>query len=240
MPYIKEVCEYGNYIDVEKYYTWKWHDKNCIRGPNEKVTSEQQKKINERLAKKQKRRILNANFSVGDIWLTLTYMKSMRPCNMKEAVKNLKNKFLDKLRRILKKRGEELKYVAVTEIGKKGAVHHHLVIKKFDVNIISEFGLWKFGKASMVFIYSEDLQKLSDYMCKGSSGQTDDEGVEKKWSQSRNLIIPVSKKTVIKADSWTKLPKAIKGYELIEDSLQVGINGMGYPYQSYRMVKIQV
>lgn len=247
MPYIKERCVIGDVIEIEKYYSWRYGVKGIPRNENIKSTTEVQRKINERMARKKKRRIINANFTVGDIYLTFTYKKENRPANIEDAFRNIK-RFIDTLRRILKKQGEQLKYVGVTEIGQKGAVHHHLLIKKFDTNILftkrknnktqKEKSIWVFGKVMITPIYTKDLTDLANYFNKESRGNVANNGSRKKWTQSRNLIIPQSEKRIIKAKYWTEYPKAEKGYTIIEDSIYSGIcDWNGYPYQSYRMVK---
>lgn len=48
MPYIKSVCRAGKTKEIAKYYTRRYHPKGEKRAPKENLTTEQQKKVNER------------------------------------------------------------------------------------------------------------------------------------------------------------------------------------------------
>lgn len=236
--YIKEVCEIRGVKEVYKYTPWRSvYKKGEKRAVKTKPTSEAQKKVNERRSKIKKQRIIRANFEKGDLWLTFTYMKEKRPDSIDKAKADRKS-LLDKLRKALQKEGIEFKYVCVTEVGEKGGVHHHLIMKPCDTAIISK--IWKMGGVHIEYVYTEDLERLARYM------MGDDEKDEKKrhsvclesWSRSKNLIIPEVVKEKVHARSFSKTPKPEAGYRI--ENLQNGINTWGYEWQRYDLVPLSL
>lgn len=233
--YIKETCEINGEIEVEKYVPWRSvYKKGEKRSAKCKPTSDAQKKVNERRSRRDKQRIIRANFEKGDLYLTFTYKKEERPDSLERA-KNDRKSLLDKLRRALKKVGIEFKYVCVTEIGALGGVHHHLIMKPCDTSILNK--IWKFGGVHIEYIYSEDISRLARYM----SGDETEEDEKKRhsvilesWSRSKNLIIPEIKKERIHSRSFSRHPKPEKGYRI--ENLQNGINSFGYEWQRYTLI----
>ena len=73
MPHVRVVCKAGKVVEVEEYYTRRALKKGLKREPNQKPTSEQQMKINEKNAVRDLTRILNTNFSETDYLVTYTY-----------------------------------------------------------------------------------------------------------------------------------------------------------------------
>ncbi len=231
LPYIKQTVRAGNTIFTYKYFSLRYGLRNIARGPNEGRYTEYQKKINENLRNKKLIWYLCENFSKGDWWITLNYRRGERPEDIIRAESNLK-KVLAKLRRQLKKQGIAFSYMAMTEQGKKGGLHHHIVIRNnFDVGMIIKNKMWPHGKVIIDDIYTESLCDLADYFVKGDSKES-----EKRYTRSRNLRPPKIKKTVVPAKGWAKAPKPKKGYDIAHQ-----YNGFhdfsGYPYQEYTQVR---
>ena len=233
--YIKETCEIRGVKEVYKFTPWRSvYNKGEKRATKSKATTEAQKRVNERRAKQNKQRIIRANFQKGDLWLTFTYMKEKRPDSIDKAKADRKN-LIDKLRKTLGKAGVEFKYVCVTEVGERGGVHHHMIMKACDTSILA--CIWKLGGVHIEHIYTEDLERLSRYMT-GDDTEKDEKKrhsvVLESWSRSRNLIVPLVVRERIHSRSFSKTPKAEKGYIL--KNLQNGINAWGYEWQRYTLV----
>ena len=234
--YIKETCIVNGIYEIDKYCRPRSYQKGESRGKKAKLTSEAQKKVNQRHAKKKKQRIIRANFTKDDLFLTFTYAEGNRPQTKEEARLDRKA-LMDGIRKAMQKRGIRFSYVAVTEIGVKGGVHHHLLVKKCDTEIFTR--VWKKGGINFKYIYSEDLDRLAKYL----SG--DDESEERKkhecvyefWSHSKDLVIPEVKRERISSRSFIKIPKVRRGYILTD--LRQGINSWGYEWQSYKLVPIE-
>lgn len=240
MSYIKETCIAGNTIEVCKYHNFYNRPKGIPRAEKVNKTTEQQQRCNERRAKKKLRRLINANFGPGDYHINLNYAKELRPSDKKEMRENIQ-RFLRNLRKEYKKQGKELKYIHVMEIGKKGAMHHHLILNRLDVEIIRQ--TWKKGR---VHIYPLDdsgqYAQLASYLIKYSSKalKSPDELQGKRWDSSRNLTKPVIKKKVVTANSFRAEPKALKGYYIDKESIKNYISDeTGYQYMEYTLIRIK-
>ena len=77
MPYIQETCVAGETIEVLKYFSYRVHTKGEKRAPKERVSTEAQKKVNQRKAAKTLRRLMNTNFKDGDFLLRLDFHKQV-------------------------------------------------------------------------------------------------------------------------------------------------------------------
>lgn len=225
MTYIKTTWEYAGIIEVQKHHSSRYGDHRC-RIKSGKETGEREKAANERRRREQLYRILAANFSEGDAHATLTYREE------KTDEKKEMRAFIRRMRREMEKRGEELRYVYVTEKTKKGKPHHHMVMNVTDAALIRR--CWKAGGVKISPLFPEkDYEQLADYMLKDSG-----EKGKSRYRASKNLIIPKPKREIIKATDWREIPEPAKGYWIPKESIVTGINAEGYPYQRYKMISL--
>lgn len=158
--------------------------------------------------------------------------------------------FLKEMRKLYKSLGIPFKYIHVMEIGKKGALHHHLVINTPEgVSQRAITKAWK-GRGRTHFNPLDDTgqyAKLAAYLIKQSDGMLKDPDAlqGKRWNSSKNLRKPtVIRKEPIKDRGWynrvAKLPKKLAdSYYLDGDSIQEGIHERtGYTFFSYTFVRI--
>lgn len=222
-------------IWVEKYYPGNYGAPGKKRAPKQKKTPEEMEHQNQINRANALQRLILANFREGDWYLTLTYKKELRP-KMSQEAKMVLKAFLDSLRKTYKKLGIKFKWIAVTEIGSKGAVHHHLVLEDIVRDGISTkdliMKLWPHGQKTFKPLYEDgNYQKLSDYLVKK---ETKEMVSGCRYSHSRNLTIPKAKRITIHARRWNEEPKPRKGYYIDKDSLVDGVNPFtGLPYQRY-------
>lgn len=240
MPYVEAITRAGKTVEVEKYYTSIWKKPGMKRAERKKPTKEEQEKINSRHAEKKLRRKINANFVGGDYHLVLNYDPNSRPENKDEMRQNI-NVFLRKLRGEYKKLGKELKYIHVMEIGKRGALHHHLIINAIDPKIITK--AWRKGRYHIHPLDATgQYEKLASYFVKQSDKNLKRECKlqGKRWDSSKNLITPVTKKRIIPVKyGFRNDVKPKKGYYIEKDSVKQGINEYtGYPFLTYTMIEI--
>lgn len=168
--------------------------------------------------------------------MTLTYRIPERPGSMEEA-KEHRKKFLRDMRKAYRKAGHEFKFICVTEVGKRGAVHHHLIIEDIATpesrtgKLILEF--WKYGGRHLTPLYEEgELKNLAEYMVK-------EKGREHSYTRSRNLTIPQPRKEKVYRRKWDEDPKPEEGHYIIKDSVVNGTNPVtGRPYQHYMMRRL--
>ena len=254
MAYINKISLAGNIAFCFKYHSWRYKSEKRFRRENHKPTTRQQEEINNRIAADRDLRYAIENFKKGDRFIRLSYTPHDYPESFEEADKRLMS-FLKKLKRKFK----SLKYMANTELGSKGGVHHHLLIpEEFDLNIIID--LWHKsykGGFHIKDIYSGDMVQLASYFTKGSLDeqicggndslyaemQREHMKVKKmKIHKSRNLRKPPEPiKKRCRADSWREEPmtQKINGYiyDVKKGSVISGFTADGYPYQSYILIQ---
>lgn len=238
MPYIEERCVAGKTIEVSKYYSVRWHSKGEKREAKQGITSEAQKRVNQRKASTKLRRLMNANFEDGDLLIRLDFHKAYFPSGSLD-MQDLMTKAIRKLRTEYKKLNKELKYVYVKEIGPRGGRHIHMVISKCDTDTLRK--CWPFGGIHVdPLISNGQYGKIADYFIKYAARTEETEGelVGKRWYASRNLTKPKITKKVISANTFRKDVKGKRGYVLDKESIRSGFSELtGYEYFSYTLVK---
>ena len=236
----KKTTRAGMTIEVEKYFTTRYHKKGITRGENKKPTPEKMDIINERNAEKTLRQLINNNFGLGDLHQTLTYKKDIRP-DPEESKKELE-RYLRKVRTLYKRRDEELKYITVTEYKNK-AIHHHIIINMVNSVSTKEINeLWTNGRTR--FTYLDDTGQysaLAHYLIKETRKTFREEGApsKRRWNPSRNLEKPKTDIEIVRAKEWRKDPEPLKGYLLESDSIKAGYHDFtGWPFQCYSMLRV--
>lgn len=236
--YTKVTYDLGKVKEIQKYYPANYGAPGCPREKKRKKTPEEIKKQNETNKIRKVQRLILANFTEGDIHLNLTYKKELRPETLEEAAAQ-RAKFLRDLKRAYRRAGPDLKYIGVTEIGSKGAVHHHIIINNPDglnaTKLIQR--IWPYGQQYQSPLYDDgEYEQLASYLMK-------DEGKEEitgtSYTSSRNLVRPEPKREKIFSKQWRDPPKIPKGWEMIRETLFSGTNPVtGYPYQRYMIRRI--
>lgn len=181
--YRETIYQAGDYMDVSIFPVYK---KSGQRSRKAKPTSEVQQKLNMINSKNNLIRICNANFTDRDFEVTLTYRPECFPEDDESAMKELRN-FLRRFKNYRSRNGlEDLKYVAVTEKGKRsGKYHHHLIVNGgFEPrDIVKLWGLGIVQFKSLQFD-NEGIAALVGYITK------DPIGTKKRWTSSKNLVHP--------------------------------------------------
>lgn len=238
--YIQNQYHLRNIIQIENHYPGNYGAPGQPRSKKRNRTPEEIARQNKTNREKKIQRLILANFSPGDWHLILKYKPGERPETYEDA-QNLLKTFLAKMRREYKKRGYPLKYIAVTERGKKGqALHHHLVIediKGVTTELVKK--LW-LGFKNFIDLYEDgDFENLAAYIVKIETKEEKEKG-KATYSRSRNLITPKPKRKKMLRRRWPEEPKPIKGYEVDKNSIVNGINPVtGYPFQHYTMRRIR-
>lgn len=212
---------------------------NCRRrGPKRKPTSETMKRHNDIVAKRKLIRLAHTNFTPDDIRFDLTYNAQNYPESAEAAQKQMQL-FLRRLRRYRKKIGlPDLKYIGVTEIGKRGLrFHHHLLLNCGDMTARTLAELWGKGYTTIKPLQFNDtgIVDLAKYFVKEPI-------LGKRWIASKNLQQPIeqiadgriSAKRINEfccsaEDNREDIEKLYKGYRLSEiKPLFNDVNGAYY------------
>lgn len=231
-------------IEVERLRNGKPPDRGKQRTKRRKATPEEIARQNQYNREKNLRRIIKANFRENDLFVTYTYTKEGRPPDLDAALEGRK-KLLKLLRKEYRKRGYVLKWIGRTERGKRGAVHHHMILNRIPDSDLVLSGAWKTiqgsGKIVIVPLYEKgQYADLAHYMTK--QGETDAQGNQITWSQysrSRNLEIPEPERSRTTKRKILLPPEPLPGYYIDQDSIRQGINPItGREYLHYIMIKL--
>lgn len=219
--------------------------KNRLRCIKMNTTSEQQEKRNIKYATNLLRLLLLQNFNENDLYCTLTYDK---PVAGEEAKKHLAN-FRKRLQRLAQKLNIDVKYIAVTEIGGKNKIHHHIIIhtSKNIIKVSHIRDIWKNGfvKIKLYGGTLQDAESLANYFIKKNRNAFYilPNIYKKRWNSSQNLQKPQRSTAVIHHKIWKIQPKTKKGYYLDTHSIINGFyefdSGIEYEYQFYRLIRIK-
>lgn len=187
------------------------------RRPKMNLTPEAVQKNNDRIAERNITLLINANFDENDGHFTLTY-KGEEPTEQK-AAKDIRN-FIARLRRRMKKLGEELKYIAVTEYRNK-RIHHHIIMNTQDAAIVGK--AWREGFVRMTALDdSGQYKKLGEYLIKETTKtfRREDSAHKRRYTASRNLVRPVIKREEVDAGELSEDPKPIPGYYIPKETVR--------------------
>lgn len=237
MPYIEKVTKAGRTVLYERCYSSHIHPQGATREKKSEKTKESQLRINRRKTAVEMTILMNANFHPGDYHVTLTYTKEDRPKSIAAAKKD-RAVFLDRLRRHMKKEGIPFKYIIATEVGKRGALHHHLVMNQVSTDWIRE--AWKKGRIDIRPLDDTgQYSKLAEYFAKYISQFKQMGGKGRAWTRSKNLDRPETKRRIVRNRGYFKeVPRAKKGYWLDERSVYAGIHEeTGWNFLQYILVK---
>ena len=219
--FIRETCIAGPVIDVTYKYSARAPRKE--RGANINPSREAVIKNNDRLATKKLTRLMNANFYPGDYHCILTY--AGKEPSVEEAKREISN-FKRRMKKEYEKQGKEFRWIEVTEY-ENHRVHHHMLMSYIDQDIITN--QWRRGRVRFAPLdRSRNYKKLADYFIKETTKTMRTPGAETKqrWSASRNLTRPIIKREIIEPKAMYEQPRALKGYEIIMDS----INRFEHPF----------
>lgn len=211
-----------------------------------KVSKEAQNNLNDKNARKRLIRLINTNFTNGDLWITLTYLDEYLPASMEEALKNIKNY----LRRVNYRRKkldlDKAKYIYITEYaeGKNGIRCHHHLIMDGALSMEEVENLWKLGRRNNLRKLDMDeygLTGVANYLAKDPKGN-------KRWCSSTNLKQPTIRKNHYKFRKKkvqdmvryrdtikTQMEKMYPGHIFIDTEVRFnGYNSMFYIYTRMR------
>ncbi len=237
MPYGRNTYRFKNSIEVEEYLNGRYGARGEPRQKKRKATPEQIKKQNQRNKEKRIRRKIKANFQEGDYFMTLTCAKDKRPPTMAQAKQEF-TKFIRKVRDECKKDGFTIKWMKNIEMGKKKAVHCHLLVTRVPgiEQIVRKY--WTYGGVHMQLLYEQgDFKDLAPYLCK--TPQTDQSLQECSYSCSKNMVTIEPEKEIIDSREITDPPRPRKGFYLDKESMVEGINPVtGYKYRHYTWIRL--
>lgn len=244
--YIRDTWDCGDTLEVEEKHTGRYGAAGQKREQRRKPTPEDIMRQNQWKRVRDLRRLIKWNFTTGDSWITLTYRKDERP-SWGEMIKHMQ-KFIRQLQAKYKKYGWTLKYIWRPQIGKKGAIHIHILVSAMsNVETRTEKivrDLWTHGNPNMKVVYDLKNGDLAEYIATPLQEWEPEEA--KGFHPSRNLIRKeparetVRRRSLVDKQGRIREIKPKKGYYVDPNSIEQGINPVtGYAYRRYTLVKIQ-
>lgn len=186
--YRVKIIESGNVIECEIFPIWKTKAEEKKAKKRIRETRAAQKVLNERNARKNLIRKINANFTEADLAITLTY-RGQAP-DEKQARRDMQN-FIRRVKDYRRRNGlPPLKYIYVVEFSagtggtRKRRVHHHVIMSGMDRDAAEK--LWGKGFANTRRLQPDEeyeFEALGRYLVKEPMGS-------KRWCTSRNLKQP--------------------------------------------------
>lgn len=218
----------GDYLEVDIFPVYA---KAKGRGKKAKPTSEVQSRLNQHNAEQKLIRILNANFTPEDLEIHLTYNDESLP-DTPEQVKRDAQNFIRRVKRLRERLGlPELKYVIVPSGGINGSRFHLHITMNGGISRSDLEELWGYGYANSrrLQFNKNGVEGLARYVARQFAAHKDELPFGKRWSASKNLIIPeaedrdgrLSKKKVqdlatTEAESREPFEQLYEGYVLSE------------------------
>lgn len=184
-----------------------------------------EKKIvgNKEYAKLALARIINCNFSAGDLWLTLKYDEEGLASvgDEFEAADHQAALFLERIGRRLKKLGVIFRWIRCTsnldgDTGEAVRLHNHLLIPG-GAFVIRDRELWigeekvediwgKGGVDWQILRKQKDYKRLANYIVNQARNLPD----EKKWHTSRNMKKPIVRRRIATTGGALRVPAGAK------------------------------
>lgn len=190
--YDKKVIIAGNVIEVYEYeksvhFGYKDTIKNS-KGRGSIASADDKEKNREKVlsrARKDLRRIINCNIQKYSKFLTLTFKDNVQDLDYAN------NEFKNFIKRLNYHYGIKIKYSAVIEFQKRGAIHYHCIlynlVQKINVQELQE--IWKHGFIKINSI--DNVDNVGAYVCKYMTKTDDDRLLGRKmYFNSRGLNKP--------------------------------------------------
>jgi len=231
----RTVIQAGRLVTAVVYTAALPSDKGQQRTAKLKASSEARQRINLKHSWQKLEQVLAANFDSDDLVATLTYDDEHLPPSTREAEKQLR-KFLTQLRAVRRKRGEDLKYIYVTETKHgEGRIHHHVVLSGTGDDYEEIRSLWTNGTAIKIERIDEyGYGELAKYLTKEPRDNGSANG-KRTWVPCKGLIHPKSVSDWVDDNLDICAPP---GAIILDGGPQTTINTYGsYTYIKYLLPK---
>ncbi len=191
--YATKRIDAGDQVELEIYPEFTRKEDVPEAGRRVGYNVQAQRNLKDKAARKNCERLINANFTSQDIWITLTYTDRNLPKSMEEALENMQ-RYIKRINYRRKKKGMgPARYIYVTEWSKdeKNSIRcHHHVVMDGDLTMDEVEKVWKLGRRNETrrLDYDENgLSGLARYITKDPQGK-------KRWCASKNLKKPKERK----------------------------------------------
>lgn len=182
----------GRLVSGVCYTVATGRDTEAERTAKRRMSTEAQERINLRRAWQKLELLIAANFGPSDLHVVLTYDDEQLPADREAAVRLLR-KLLRLLRRHRKARGQDLKYIYITEqlSAEGGRLHHHLLLNGTGEDIEVLRSLWTCGQVELERLdLWQGYEALAKYLTKEPREVGRAEVGARSWTPSVGLAKP--------------------------------------------------
>ena len=191
----------GQLVRMSCYTMQLPQDSGKARAEKAKLSSEARSKMNAITSWNKCRLTMAANFSIGDMFVTLTYDDQSLPSERAAAVKLLR-RWVDNIRAEYRRSGKALRYIYTTENAHgDGRYHHHIVMNRIDNAKEVLQAHWPCGHIDIEYIHDLDYSPLAKYFTKEGNDKGRKLG-QQTWTPSRGLRKPETQ-TIFVPDNFT-------------------------------------
>lgn len=189
MAKYKRIITAGPLVIEAVYPAPNPRDSEGVRAGKRALSTEAKRLLNLKCAYQKLELLIAANFTRGDLYLTLTYDDAHLPPTRKAAVANM-HRFWRRMRAARQKEDKPLSYIYVTEHRHgEGRWHHHALINSTGGDLSLLQMCWPYGRVELRRIRIDrdyTFETLARYLCKE---ERDKPGL-RLWSSSSNLRKP--------------------------------------------------
>lgn len=214
---------------AQAIYPMATGSRGAVRSGRKKLSSDAQRRMNLKYAWQKLELLIAANFKRGDLWITLTYDDAHLPASRKEAAARVQA-FFDRLRKLRRRKGRDLRYLYCTEHKHgDGRWHHHVLIDRTGKDFADVLAAWGQGAVDIRTVRitkTKHFESLARYMCK----EARDKVGHRLWSGSRNLRRPEICTETVPETAELRIPK---GARKLDDSGDVRTMYGHYRYVKY-------
>lgn len=182
----------GRLVAAVCYTVSTLQDSAQERTAKNQMSSAAQERINLRRSWQKLEMTLAANFGARDLHVVLTYDDAHNPQNRDEAVKRLR-KLITQLRAHRRARGQETRYIYVTEqlSAEGGRLHHHVILNGTGADIDVLRSLWPCGQVDLERLDVWDgFEAMAKYLTKEPRELGKAELGARSWTPSVGLVKP--------------------------------------------------
>ena len=172
------------------------------------ISSAAQERINLKRSWQKLEVLLAANFDRHDLHLVYTYDDEHLPPDRGEAVKRLK-KLIVQLRAHRRARGQETRYVYVTEqlSAEGGRLHHHMILNGTGEDLEVIRSLWPYGEVELEPLdLWQGYEALAKYLTKEPRERGKAESGARTWAASIGLKKPTVESEIVRDNITVAAP----------------------------------
>lgn len=182
-------------------------DSETVRREKKKLTTMARQLANDKAAYRKLELLLAANFTPGDLFITLTYDDKHLPDSRKEALSRIRY-FWKKLSNIRKKKGQDLLYLYNTEHRHgEGRWHHHVFINATGEDYEDIRKAWIYGDVVDVETFELNRDKTYETMARYMTKEYRDKPGDNLFNHSQNLRKPETETRRVANDEDLRPPK---------------------------------